>query len=348
MSSPPEARRLSRRALFTLPLAAALPACGSPPAKVVPQPPPTKLTLSPLVDLVKAPGLTWLVEVSPRRAFEDDAMLAAIASLVPDERFRAFAAHNGKIDLRLLDELVVARFPDATLTLARGAAGALDPAAIHKSFEGRAVHIDGRAVDVVNPAVVRLFGDGAKERVQLVTFGREAVAFETGRFGPLRVAELYAQGKLHRAKPALRAEPLARAAALLGDGAAARFFAAGPFEGEWENALGGLLRASTGVGLALRTTRGGRGHLKAVAVVLGAFEKAPEDAGHRFGALVDVLLSKNPFGRMLGLHEPIESPRVIGLADALRVEATFDGERIAQGLHRALEAEISEIMGSSR
>jgi len=337
-----DSRPLSRRSLLALPLAAAAAACGPAQGPAVPKgPPAAKLTLSPLADLVKAPGLAWMMEIAPRRAFEDDAILAALAQIIPDERFRSFASHNGGIDPRLLDELVIARYADVTLTLGRGT---IDPTAMHKAFDLRAVHVDGRAIDVPNPQVVRLFGDGTKERMQLVTFGREAFGLETGRFGPLRVAELFAQGKLHKAKPALRAAPLDRAAALLGDGAAARFFAAGPFEGEWENALGGLLRASTGVAVSLRTARGGGGHVKAVVVVLGAFEKAPEDAARRFGALVDVLLSKNPFGRMLGLHEPIESPRVFGLPDALRVEATFDGERIARGTHQALEAEISEIM----
>jgi hypothetical protein len=337
--------QLSRRSLLALPLAVAGAACGPAQRPAAPKgPTPVKLSLSPLADLVKAPGLAWMMEISPRRAFEDDTILAALDQVIPEERFRSFASHNGGIDPRLLDELVIARYSDVTLTLGRGT---VDPGALQKAFERRALHMDARVVDPTAPVggqIVRMFGDTTKERMQLVTFGREAFALETGRFGPLRVAELFAQGKLHKAKPALRAAPLDRAAALLGDGAAARFFAAGPFEGEWENALGGLLRASTGVALSLRTARGGHGHVKAVVVVLGAFEKAPEDAARRFGALVDVLLSKNPFGRMLGLHEPIESPRVFGLPDALRVEATFDGERIARGAHQALEAEISEIM----
>ena len=340
-----DADRLSRRGLLALPFFALAPACAAKVPPEAPTRPPLKLALSPLADLVKAPLLAWMLEISPRRAFEDDAILAAVAAVIPEERFRAFAGHNGHVDPRFLDELVVARYPDATLTLGKGT---VDPTALHKAFEDRAVHVDGRAIDVASPEVVRLFGDGVKERMQLVTFGREGFGLETGRFGPLRVAELYAEGKLRKAKPALRASPLARAAELLGTDTAARFFAAGPFEGEWESALGGLLRASTGVGLALRTARGGGGRVNAVAVVLGAFQKAPEDAARRFGAIVDLLLSKNPVGRMLGLHEPVESPHVAALPDALRVEATFDGEKIARGLHRALEAEISEIMGASR
>ncbi len=340
--------RLARRGFLSLPFAVAaetLIACGpsAPPPKP-PAPPETPLALASLADLVKAPGLTWLVEASPRRALADDDLLAATTQVVPDERFRAYTKANAGIDPRSLEELVVARYADATLTLARGV---FDPSAVHRAFEARATHVDGRAVDVKNPEVVRLFGDGAHERMQLVTFGRTALGLEVGRFGPLRVAELYAQGKLHKAKPALKAAPLDRIAALLGP-SEARFFAAGPFEGEWEKALGGLLRASTGMGVGVKTKPGGRGRLDVVLVVLGGFEKAPEDAARRFGALLDVMLAKSALGRLLGLDTPLESPRVVALPDALRVEAAFDGLSVARGLHHALDAEIFEIMGTSK
>ena len=119
----------------------------------------------------------------------------------------------------------------------------------------------------------------------MCTFGREAFALEEGRFGPLRVAAAYAEGKLKKAKPALRAEPLSRAVGLLGEGSVARFFASGPFEGEWSAALGGLLRAATGVAVGARTTRApaAKGGLVVTAVVLGEYGHAEEDAARRLG-----------------------------------------------------------------
>ena len=173
-----DADRLSRRGLLALPFFALAPACAAKVPPEAPTRPPLKLALSPLADLVKAPLLAWMLEISPRRAFEDDAILAAVAAVIPEERFRAFAGHNGHVDPRFLDELVVARYPDATLTLGKGT---VDPTALHKAFEDRAVHVDGRAIDVASPEVVRLFGDGVKERMQLVTFGREGFGLETGR-----------------------------------------------------------------------------------------------------------------------------------------------------------------------
>ncbi len=345
---------LSRRTILGAPVALAfadLAACAPAPPPAAPAgPPPVPLTLTPLSGLVKAPGLTWMLEVAPRRALRDAGLLAALATVVPEARFQAFAKGHGGLDPRSLEELVIARYEDATLTLARVPPGTMDPVKVHQSFERYARAIEARAIDVPNPSVVRMFGDGPREgeRVQLVTFGREAVALETGKFGPLRVAELYAQGKLRRAKPALKSEPLAAVAALLGEGAELRFFAAGPFVGEWERALGGLLRASTGVGLSLSTVPGSDGHLRAVGAVVGDFDKAPDDAARAFGAALDVLLAKNALGRMLGLDAPVESVRTSTSPGALRVGAVFDGARIARGLHTALDAEISEIMNMSR
>jgi hypothetical protein len=227
------------------------------------------LHLEPLADLVKAPSLVWMLEISPKVAFADDTLLAGVHRVVPDERFRRFAAENGGVDPRSLAELVIARYPDATLTLGRGT---IDPSALERAFTRRATRVDGRAIDVTSPPVIRLFGDGAKERVQMCTFGREAFALEEGRFGPLRVA----------------------------------------------------------------------------AVVLGEYGHAEEDAARRLGATLDVLLAKNPFGRMLGLHEPVEAPRVDRVPGGLSVVATFDTDRAAKGLHAVLDAEIGEIVGSLR
>lgn len=349
-----QGRSLPRRAFLGVPIALAfadLAACATPPAPAAPTgPPPIALALTPLAGLVKAPGLTWMVEIAPRRALLDAGLLAAVASVVPEARFASFAQGHGGLDPRSLEELVVARYDDATLTLARVPAGTLDPVKVHQSFERYARRVDARAIDVPNPSVVRLFGDGPREgeRVQLVTFGREAVALEIGKFGPLRVAELYAQGKLRRSRPALQSEPLAKVATLLGEGAELRCFAAGPFVGDWERALGGLLRASTGVGLSLSTVPGRDGLLRAVGVVVGNFDKAPDDAARALGAELEVLFTKNAVGRMLGLDAPIEAVRTTFTPGALRVGAVFDGARLARGLHNALDAEISEIMSGSR
>lgn len=331
---------LGRRALLELALVALVAeACGAPSPAIAPVAPPT-LALPKLVDLVKAPGLVSLVEVTPRAALADDTWLAAVLEVVPDARFRAFAAHNGKVDPRYLEELVVARYDHATLVLGRGT---LEPVALHEAFATRALAVTGRTQVVASPPVVRLVGERDKEPLALTTFGAEAFAYETGKGSALRVAELYAQKKLHKAKPALLAPPLAEAAALLGP-AAARAFVVGPFDGEWEGALGGLLRAATAVGLAIRSPEGGKGRLRASAVVLGAFDHAKDDAVRSLGASVDLLLGKNPLGKMCGLDEPVESPVVVPVPGGLRVDATFDAQKLASGVHRALDAEISEIM----
>lgn len=81
---------LPRRAFLGAPLALAfadLAACAAPPTPAAPAgPAPVPLTLAPLSGLVKAPGLTWMLEVSPRRALLDAGLLAALATVVPEAR----------------------------------------------------------------------------------------------------------------------------------------------------------------------------------------------------------------------------------------------------------------------
>ncbi len=100
------------------------------------------------------------------------------------------------------------------------------PLAGRAAFTARAREVEGRAVE---RAVTRFWGTVGDEREQVAVFGREGVGIEHGGLGPLRAAIYFAQGRLKRSLPALRAEPLSAAAALLGE-APVRAFAPGPFE----------------------------------------------------------------------------------------------------------------------
>ena len=133
-------------------------------------------------------------------------------------------------------------------------AGDRVPAKLESIFRAQTGGVDGRAVDREGEqAIVRAWGTMHGEPAQMATFGHEVAALEVGRFGPLRVAELFARERLKRASPALKSGPLARAAELVrdpgGHDAPARAFALGPFEGESAKALGGLIAASTAAAL---------------------------------------------------------------------------------------------------
>jgi hypothetical protein len=329
-------------------LLGALTACrAAPPATPPLQAPASKLKLDPLVALAPAAGLDWLVELRPREVWEDPVLGPAAAIVVPPDRLDEFGRRHGGIDLRRVSSLVVAEYGGATLALARAA---VEPTEVEAAFSARAEVVEGRAVDGV---VTRCWGTVGGERQELALFGREAVGLERGPRdlgplsssgrNPLRAAVYFAQGRLKRALPALAAEPLAHGAALVGD-APIRAFAPGPFTGAWGGGLGGLLRAATAVVAAARPAAHGTG-LVASVLLMGAWGREAAAATQRLAAAFRVL-ADDPLGRLLGINQPLEEPRLSADAEALRLVVQLDPVTIARGLRAATGAKISEIMAS--
>jgi hypothetical protein len=299
-----------------------------------------------LTDLAPAASLVWLVELHPRAMALDGRLAAPLARLFPEERVRAFRSVSGGIDLREADSLVVASYPTTLLFLAHEF---VEPMRIETAFRARAVSVEGRVVEGPpgdpRTAIVRLWGPTGEDREQVAVFGFDAVGLERGRFGPLRAAELFAEGKLKRASPALRAPPLSRVAELLG-AAPVRAFAPGPFEGELQKAAGGLLGASTAVGGAARVVDGAGGRAAGIsvhAVLLGAWGEDSAAAAERLRAVFDVAAASG-IGRLLGLARCTAGPTVAGGAEALTLDFTVDAAALFDGLRAATGAELREIM----
>jgi hypothetical protein len=325
---------VTRRELLAL---LALAACGGKAPPVTPAAVPDTLALGSAVDLVPAAGLIWLVDARLRELFASGALIPALALVLPASRLDAFAHRHGGIDLRSATELAIAGYPEATLAVARAV---LDPVRVEGAFAARAVSVEGRAVE---GSVVRTWGAVGSGRQQIAILGREAIALEQGRFGPLRAAEYFAQGRLKRARPALQAEPLAQAAALLGD-APLRAFAPGPFEGAMARGLGGLLAAATSVGAAATPVdRDPDGALALRFVVTGAWGADAAAAADRLRAAFDVLAS-DPLGRLMGVDRPLEGARASGDAEALRLDVTVDALSLGKGLRDATGATVEEVM----
>jgi hypothetical protein len=327
-------------------LAASASGCGPTAPPAPPPPPPVPLHLSPACDLAPSAGLEWLVDARPREIAEIPDLIPAVSTVIPEARFRAFAEGHGGVDLRGMKELCVARYRDAQLVVARGP---LDPARVERAFADRVTRAPSRAIDVPNPPVVRLGGEIAGAPERLVLFGREALALETGAPGAppgidgrvARIAEAFALGKLHRAAPALRGAALAKAAAVLGD-APLRAFAPGPFEGETARGLGGLLRAATAVAASARFA-GPPARIALRLVLTGAWQK-DGPAAERLAAAAHVI-AESALGHLLGVNEPLATPVVRATEDALVLDAVVDGNALARGLHDALDAEVSDILG---
>jgi hypothetical protein len=312
--------------------------CGPKPIPPPPAPPPVPLHLESACELAPSAGVEWVVDAKPRALAEIADLIPVIGLVVPEARFASFAATHGGVDVRQITDLCVAKYKDAFLTVARTP---LDPVRVEKEFADRVTHPGGRSVDVVNPPVVRVWGEVNGEAQQLVVFSRELVALEQGRAGPVRATESFALGKLRRASPVLRGAALTAAVRHVGD-APLRAFAAGPFEGDVAQGLGGLMRASTAVGVSAQFA-GAPAKVAVKIVLTGAWGKDAPAAAERLAAAVNVV-AESPFGRLLGLNHPLVPPRVRGEDDALFVEVTLDAMVVARGLHDALDAEIGDIM----
>lgn len=319
---------------------AACGACGPREPKAPPGPPPVDLHLAPACDLAPAAALQWIVDVKPRAIAETPDLIPALATVIPEARFRAFAEGHGGIDLHQVQELCIARYRNSSLVVARTP---FDPAKVERAFADRVMRDPGRAIDVPNPPVVRLSGEIAGEPRTLVLFGRDAVAIDTGKSGAARIAEAFALGKLHRAAPALHGAALARAAEILGD-APVRAFAPGPFEGDTAQGLGGLLRAATAIAISARFD-GPPARIAVRVVLTGAWLTDGEAAAQRLAAAAHVV-SESSLGRLLGLHEPLTAPlaRCAEAGDALILDEVVDGNVLARGLHDALDADVGEML----
>ena len=295
------------------------------------------LQLDPAAGLVPAASLAWLVQTAARDLLASPVLIPAIALLAPESRFDAFAKRHGGVDLRETRELVVAGFPEATLAVARAV---VDPGRVEAAFGARATAVEGRAVE---HGIVRVWGQVGDHREQVAIFGTQAVALEKGRFGPLRAAEYFARGKLKRVRPALETDPLADAAARLGD-APLRAFAPGPFVGEWAAGLGGLLGASTGAAASLTPLASpGSGSVAMRVVLTGGWGADAAAASRRLAAAFGVLAG-DPLGRLTGLDRPLDGPRTSGDAGALVLDVVLDPMVLARGLRDVTDAAIPEIM----
>jgi hypothetical protein len=303
------------------------------------------LHLSPIEDVVPAPGLEWLIVARPRAIAERPELIPAIRSVVSEEKFDALAKRNGGIDLRTAEELAVAHYTDATLVLARTL---VDPARLERAFGERVPTLEGRAVDKRSrEPVVREWGEGPNGREQLAIFGTAAVGHERGKLGPLRAAQLFAEARLKRAQPALRSAALAGAAQIAKD-APFRFFAPGPFVGDTAKGLGGLLAATTcalvAAAPAPNAAKDGPGGPVTVTIALvGAWTDDASAARERLAAAWNTLASSS-LGRLSGVDKPLVAPVTRLERDAIVLEVTVDALSLGRGIHYAVDAPLDEVM----
>lgn len=329
-----------REALAILGGLAGLVACGSSRSVRQPAAPaavPEPLKLDPIVDVIPAAGLVWLVEARPRALLEDPTLGPVVATILRPSRLQAFAEHHGGLDVRAVTQVAVASYPSAVLMVARLP---FEPSRVEQAFAARVGGLEGRVVD---RNVTRVWGSVQHAHEQIAFLAREGMAFEHGQLGPLRAAVYFAQGRLRRSAPALRAEPLASVASALGE-APLRVFAPGPFEGQWAHGAAGLLGASTAVGVAVRPMVSARGGGVSLRIVLtGGWGQDAAVAAQRLRSAFGVF-ADDPLGLTMGMDQPVDGPSIGADANALRLDVTLDSAVLARGIHVAADANVDEIM----
>lgn len=348
--APPEPTRRALLAGLVGSVASAALGCGArvePKAKPPEPEGPPPLEVPSLLGLLPLAGLRWLVLAKPRAIASTPWLIPPIGVVVPEARFDAFAKANG-LDLRQVLDVAVASYDDvspeapppepgasgakaaATLYLARHATDGL---AIERLFRARLTGSEQRVV--TRPDVVRVSGTAGTRGLALGVLGHEVVAFQEGGHltrGPVRIAELYALGKLKRAPTALAKDPLKAMEARFGPSPLAKAFALGPFEGELARGARGLLAGAVALGAAVRPTA--REHLGLAIAVAGDFSATgPKAAEELLAAWRD--LAEGSFGRLLGLDRPVEKPLATHASEAVSVAVELDAQRLAEGLATA-------------
>lgn len=331
-------RRAFVQQLALLAAAVLAPACAGTrppnPPRVSP-PPPEPLALPPLPELLTSASLDWLILARPKEFTRYPELDQGIRRLVPDAR-RAVFEHAFGIRIDAIEHLVVGSYPGSTIFLVDHVP---DPLLAERLYRERLMTDVTRSVRRHDLVITR--GKNALgEKRCVAAMGKETVAIESGSWLHTRVAALYAEGKLHRAPRALELTEVRALLDHVGD-APLLGIAPGPFEGEWEQALHGLLGVCTAAIAAVRPVGGGT--LDAKFALAGDWGQQPSEALERLDKGWNDL-SRSSFGKLTGLNAPIAPPRTATGPGLIELSVTLNGAQLADGLYTAVSAEARDIM----
>lgn len=342
-------RTLRARALAAIALTFAATACLPTPAPPVRQAedPPPPFGIEDPAELLPTAGLRWAVLARPRTIFDDPELSLELTKTITPARMKRLQQTYGVGSPAGLRQLAYVSYGATTLVVV---ATPIQPSSVERSVAAIS-EIEGRAVDrQIDPRgrITRFWGTVGKERQQWALLGHEAVAVESGRFGPLRAVEAFAAGRLKKARPvasldeikvARRAMPSPDLMAIIRP----------PLEAPWDELGGGVLRSARFVTVTAKLRDGGPGPERALAVrahVFGDWGDRRVEAQERLGAVWDALAASR-LGRLFGLDRPLAPFSARGDEEMLAFEVTVDATRIARGLHWATGASTAEIFAPS-
>jgi len=316
---------------FGLLIAISLLACNPGPASTAPTEAP--LRSGPLTDFVPAAGLRWMAVGRPSELANTPALKPLIAELLPSERLDAFARMTG-VPLPDIPSALAAGFDLSTLYVAE------------TPFENRIVEtrfterlVSDASIESKHPRVRRITGTVGLSPEALLRVDHRFVAFAIGDPSQARIVELFVLGRLSRSPPALLGTALRGVPAEFAE-APIRFYAPGPFTGDWERGARGLLAGATALG-AMAVPEGDG--LRVRVAVVGSYEGA--DIGRLSAVWED--LAGSSLGRLTGLDQPISRPRAELSRGYLALEVKIGLRPLFAGLKAAVAADVWEMLGGS-
>jgi len=305
-----------------------------PTPKVAERPAVAPLHDGPLTDYVPSAGLRWLVVGRPKELASDSTLAQPLELLFPRARLEAFGASSG-VQLPQTSEALIAGFDHATLFMASTPPGTIVP----ERFSERL--LSEPSVKSPHPRIHRITGVVGSTPETLVHIDGKLAALSVGSSLPARVAQLYALGKLDKSPPALRGAALSALPLAELETAPVRFYAPGPFAGEWAQGARGLLATAVAAGIAVRPAAGAR--IAVDVAVAGDFRSLSADPAQLLLDAWNDLASSN-LGRLLGLSEPAAAPVTNASPELLRLSVELNPLPLAQGLRAAVMAEVWEIL----
>lgn len=283
-----------------------------------------------ITDFVPAAGLRWLAVGRPSELENTPSVRPLLRELLPDERLEAFARSTA-VDLRETPNALAAGYD-------YGALYVVETPYENRLIEARFVDrlVSGASIESKHPHVRRVFGTVGSAPEALVRVDRRFVAFAAGDPSLARIVELFVLGRLTRSAPALKGAALAGMPAEFAN-APVRFYAPGPFTGEWERGARGLLGATTAFG-AMAVPDGDA--LVVKAAFIGTFDG--DDISKLSAAWGD--LAQSSLGRLTGIDQPIAPPSVETGPGRLTLEVKIALKPLFSGLRAAVAADVWEML----
>jgi hypothetical protein len=259
------------------------------------------------------------------------ALAPLISQLLPAERVDAFAHFTG-VPLFDLPSALVAGFDISTLYVAETP---FENRIIEARFTERLV--TGASVESKHPRVRRITGTIGLSPEALLRVDHRFVALAVGDPAQARVVELFVLGRLMRSPTALQGTALKGVPQEFAE-APLRFYAPGPFSGEWERGARGLLGGATALG-AMAVPEGDA--LRVKVAVVGSYQGA--DVGRLSSAWQD--LAASSLGHLTGLDQPISPPHTELANGYLALEVKIALRPLFAGLRAAVAADVWEMLG---